>query len=171
MPTSRFLFLEIDMLRLAPEEIKELKAHRLLYLRWGYRTGHRWRHQLFEEMISGLSCYAYLSQYSDVLFRNLQQVDVYNADSLYEGDTRCKFSTAARAEQPDKSIVREASRVVQVFISDECVCREMHALASADAEGKTKAFCFVKLAAQALIAISRQRYIEAECIASHASAD
>ena len=87
--------------RLTPAEYKTLQKYTFLADEWGYRAGSDGRHTKFERKSHGVSQGRMLQEYTDILFRNLEQ----NKKVLYDQDTWEKARNVELLSQRESRVV------------------------------------------------------------------
>jgi hypothetical protein len=158
-PTDDDLFLR---------EANALKPYSQLYKSWGYRGGPHGHHTRFE--LESLES-RWIQNFTDPLFRNLQQLDVQSATRMRRSDFKAKIEDASETidqieMQGDPGQLTEGIRLIVRFM--EANGELMERLASEDLfkhsnEISTMFVCFVA-AARAIVLLSRSSAGEAQRI-------
>ena len=85
---------EVDRYDYTPEEKQAFKKYSALVTAWGYRAGEHGEHTAFEQKLATDPSYYYLTNFSDVVFRNLEQISW--AKRAFHGDTVNKLQGVDR---------------------------------------------------------------------------
>ena len=155
-----------------PEEIY-LRSLRRLYMAWGYRTGPSGEMQAFELALHDGNFYHYLTDYSDPVFRNLEQIDALEpglplGPIILACDSRDKLALAALSSgggsgEPEE--MRAAAEHLRRFLAQPRAADMLKNLASSRVTGHSIGFAAVVCAANAMLAIASGEFDAAREIA------
>lgn len=145
--------------QLTPTEIKTLTLYKPLYQRWGYRTGKNQSHQRFEK--DSHDCCRLLQEYSDLVFRHLQQVNQWQETQLPEYDVLKKVQVAQEVDWADYPEVAAASTALLLnYFSDEATLNLFIDLTQQDLwdEAHSAAYSLIVVAARAIMCLAAAEY-------------
>lgn len=114
---------------LTPSERNVLLQLRPLYVRWGYRTGQNEQHQKYELLTHG--CCRVLQEYTDILFRNLQQF-ITGSPRIFESDVIDKVRNAPDLQIYNPDMALQSTKLLETYFADENIKNQFLAFAGQD---------------------------------------
>lgn len=131
---------------------------------WGYRTGPKEAHQKYEKRTHQIEYGRALQEYTDVVFRNLQQVVVYRQTSLYPMDTYEKLERA-----PDLSELQPNSQLSSLlrkfFLKKTRAHEALVILGKRDEASASRGMLYLLRAIKAICCIADGKFVEASRLA------
>src|SRR5512133_2464486 len=138
---------------LLPSEIAVLRRCRVLFETWGYDTYRERADEIdYELSLSDSAARAYLSNYTDVLFRTQAQVVLQGSKHVYYTDGLAKLKMAAAYAPSDAERVA-ATNMLAAFAKEPGVSAALCEVSKCrlDAHGTTTGFAAIVCATNALV--------------------
>lgn len=155
----------VSLSEFTENERKILESIVLLYQKWGYRAGPNESHINYELKSHGPA--RLLQDYSDILFRNLQQFDVHKRVKVFSSDVNKKVNYASTTDfSNDFKIAGQASTDLlnEYFNSDPLILQLMLEFANQDLYEYEHSLPYVAMvtSARALLCIAIGNYKSAQ---------
>jgi hypothetical protein len=141
--------------RLVPIEVEKIKQLSFLYKTWGYRAGEDQDHILFEDKSHRSSALLGLQDYTDIIFRNIQQVCVLGGVYLHETDTTDKLDRAMNFVVHFEFQQEVRSFLVAYFKNKRNLKGVLHLASIRPDSRRSKGFLCMIVAARAILCLYR----------------
>lgn len=128
-----------------------------IILGWGYRTGEDESHEKYEKRTHSIYLGRLLQDYTDVVFRNIQQVIDYGYNVLFTGDTYGKLQSVENLSEYEQHVLGE---VVAEFLTNNDQAR-VNLKALGKLEEPSIAYSYIVIGIKALCLIADKKYKEA----------
>ncbi len=136
--------------KITKQEIKKLGKYVSLYKNWGYRTGKEGAHEKYEAIIQYDIA---LQEYTDIVFRNLEQIAIEGKTRWYDVGKKLKSAqdiVLQDAYKTDKARLHITS-ILMKFVSETDNLEKLTALSKEDIDDSSETFYGIVLAAQAIL--------------------
>jgi hypothetical protein len=142
---------------LTPSERNTLLQIAPLYVRWGYRTGPQSNHQGYELMTHG--CCRMLQEYTDILFRNLQQT-ADGRRQIFDSDSIDKARDTPNLQRVSADMAEQSTRILEQYFQNAGTINTFLAFAEQDLfrEPHSVGYVSMVIAARATICIWLRNY-------------